>query len=210
MYLKIPIYKTNVKLIRFIVITKSSSYFAFFLIIFHHLVCSPHRYVLMGILFLLPWRSLLSLFLDEGVKVPTATCLSAPCFPFGSLPNMPGGSSSAPYVHISSCNTVPVLANCELFRQSIDFIRFWLHLGIISKQVCNSALGLHKKSSAEHLPYCYRTSIPIHISPFWSTAFPADSLCCVLDMTILFLISHGVPCEDEHTPHRIRHGSAHV
>ena len=46
-------------------------------------------------------------FLDEGVKVDVATCLSVPRSPLFSCPNLPGRGFSASVCAIGSCNAVP-------------------------------------------------------------------------------------------------------
>lgn len=46
-------------------------------------------------------------FLDEGVKVDVATCLSVPRSPLVSYPNLPGRWFSASVGAIGSCNAVP-------------------------------------------------------------------------------------------------------
>ena len=119
-------------------------------------------------------------FLDEGVKIPTATCLSAPRFPFGSLPNMLGGSSSAPFVHINSCNAVPVLANCELSRQSLLLL-----------SPCRTAIG--------H-PF---PSILVHFGPRLS--LPAPS-AVFLSWQSFFSYLKG--CLSKKNTHRIEYGMA--
>ena len=46
-------------------------------------------------------------FLDEGVKVDVATCLSVPSSSLISCPNLPGRGFSASVGAIGSCNAVP-------------------------------------------------------------------------------------------------------